>query len=185
MKMTQEEFLDNVARLVAGLQVPVSMMPRHLFGAAYEPWSRLQDEATGGFGWSDAEKCREAFAGIPGNRPGAPVVVCLCGSSRFYDEFRQANYDLTLRGSIVLAVDFYSRGQGEHDSAEKTALDELRRRKIDLADEVLVVSDESGYFGDSTAGEIAYANKTGKPVGYLCRAAFERAGALGLVPADR
>lgn len=62
--MTDEEFLDNVARLVAGLQVPVSMMPRELFGAAYEPWSVLLEEANGGFGWTNAEKCREAFAKI-------------------------------------------------------------------------------------------------------------------------
>jgi hypothetical protein len=65
--VTNEEFLDNVAQLVAGLQVPVSMMPHHLFGAAYEPWERLQNAVNGGFGWTDAEKCREAFAKIAEN----------------------------------------------------------------------------------------------------------------------
>lgn len=64
MAMTQEEFLDNVAQLVAGLQAPVSMMPHSRLGAAYEPWERLLAEANGGFGWTDAEKCREAFAKI-------------------------------------------------------------------------------------------------------------------------
>jgi hypothetical protein len=119
----------------------------------------------------------------------APVVVCLCGSTRFYDQYQQVNYDLTMRGSIVLSVGFYpharaEHGHGEgvgHDSAEKTDLDQLHLRKIDLADEVFVVSDASGYFGSSTAREIAYANETGKPVGYLHRAAFERADTYGLV----
>jgi hypothetical protein len=118
-----------------------------------------------------------------------PEIVCLCGSTRFYDEFQQANYDLTMDGSIVLSVGFYphakaAHGHGEgvgHDSAEKTALDELHKRKIDLADEVLVVSDVSGYFGQSTAGEIAYAVEHGKPVRFAEPAAEQRARELGLV----
>lgn len=101
-----------------------------------------------------------------------PKIVTLCGSTRFYDEFQQANYDLTMAGHIVLTVGFYphakaEHGHGEgvgHDSAEKVALDELHKRKIDMADEVFVVSDSSGYFGDSTRSEIAYARAIGKPV---------------------
>lgn len=72
MQMTQEEFLDNVARLVAGLQAPVSMMPRECFGAAYEPWSKLLEEANGGFGWTNAEKCRDAFTKILDGAKTAP-----------------------------------------------------------------------------------------------------------------
>jgi hypothetical protein len=122
-----------------------------------------------------------------------PSIVCLCGSTRFYDEFQQANYDLTMRGVIVLSVGFYphakaAHGHGEgvgHDSAEKTALDELHKRKIDLADSVLIVSDASGYFGQSTAGEIAYAVEHGKPVRFAVDAAHSRALEAGLVsPAE-
>lgn len=106
--------------------------------------------------------------------PPRPKVVCLCGSTRFYDEFQQANYDETMAGNIVLSVGFYphakaTHGHGEgvgHDSAEKVALDELHKRKIDLADEVLVL-DVDGYIGKSTRGEIAYAEATGKPIRYL------------------
>jgi hypothetical protein len=64
MAMTEDEFVEAVAALVAGLQVPVSMMPRHLLGAAFEPWQRLIAEATGGFGWTDKDHCREAFTKI-------------------------------------------------------------------------------------------------------------------------
>ncbi len=118
-----------------------------------------------------------------------PLIVCLCGSTRFYDEFQQANYDLTMQGVIVLSVGFYphaadAHGHGEgvgHDSAEKLALDQLHRRKIDLADEVLVVSGPCGYFGQSTTGEIAYAASLGKPVRFTVDAARERAASLGLL----
>jgi hypothetical protein len=117
------------------------------------------------------------FGGFDGPRP---EIVVLCGSTRFYDEFQQANYDLTMRGAIVLSVGFYphakaEHGHGEgvgHDSAEKVALDELHKRKIDLADRVLVLNvatpeHPEGYIGESTRGEIEYAKALGKPVDYL------------------
>ena len=113
-----------------------------------------------------------------GHRTGRPVIVCLCGSTRFYDAFQQANYDRTMAGEIVLSVGFYphakaEHGHGEgvgHDSAEKIALDELHKRKIDLADYVLVLN-VGGYIGESTRGEVAYALAAGKPVAYLEAAA--------------
>lgn len=105
---------------------------------------------------------------------GFPPIVCLCGSTRFYAEFQQANYDLTMRGEIVLSVGFYPHasarhGHGEgvgHDSAAKAGLDELHKRKIDLADYVLVLN-VGGYIGESTRSEIVYALAIGKPVRYL------------------
>jgi hypothetical protein len=103
-----------------------------------------------------------------------PEIVVLCGSTRFYDEFQRANYELTMAGAIVLSVGFYPHAQAEHghgegvghDSAEKVALDELHKRKIDLADRVLVLN-VGGYIGESTRSEIAYAEKIGRPVDYL------------------
>jgi hypothetical protein len=105
---------------------------------------------------------------------GRPAVVCLCGSTRFYDAFQQANYQRTMAGEIVLTVGFYPHAQAEHghgegvghDSAEKAALDELHKRKIDLADYVLVLN-VGGYIGQSTRSEIEYAHGEGKPVAYL------------------
>lgn len=103
-----------------------------------------------------------------------PQIVVLCGSTQFYDEFQAASYRLTMAGAIVLSVGFYphasaEHGHGEgvgHDSAEKIALDELHKRKIDLADEVHVLN-VGGYIGKSTRSEIAYAEATGKPITYL------------------
>ena len=100
-----------------------------------------------------------------------PTIVCLCGSTRFYDAFQEANYRETMAGKIVLTVGFYP-GRGEHGELigitpkEKAMLDELYLRKIDLADEVLVLN-VGGYIGESTANEVALALAHGKRVRYL------------------
>lgn len=102
-----------------------------------------------------------------------PPIVCLCGSSRFYREYQEAEYRETMAGRIYLSIGFYPHAAAEmhgegvgHNGAEKVALDELHKRKIDLADEVLVLN-VGGYIGDSTRSEVAYANNHGKPVRWL------------------
>jgi hypothetical protein len=45
-------------------------------------------------------------------------------------------------------------------------LDDMHKRKIDLADEIFIIN-AGGYIGPSTRSEIEYASKTGKPVKYL------------------
>jgi len=96
-----------------------------------------------------------------------PTVVCLCGSTRFRDQFAEANLALTLSGRIVLAPGVFAHADGVPiTDEEKTALDALHLAKIDLADEVFVVN-VGGYVGASTTAEIAYATAHGKPVSYL------------------
>lgn len=102
-----------------------------------------------------------------------PRIVCLCGSTRFYSAFQRANYEETMTGRIVLSVGFYPHSAPEAHGEDigvtpeqKAALDELHLRKIDLADEVLVLN-QGGYIGESTRREIAHAEATGKPVRYL------------------
>jgi hypothetical protein len=97
-----------------------------------------------------------------------PRVVCLCGSGRFREAFERAEFKETLEGRIVLTI-----GCNTHDVARsqelqqhKPMLDELHLRKIDLADEILVLN-VGGYVGESTAREVAYARKTGKFVRWL------------------
>lgn len=109
-----------------------------------------------------------------------PRIVCLCGSSRFADEFHLAAYALTTAGEIVLSPGLDPRGEaavggGEgvaDDPVRKAALDELHRRKIDLAD-YLYVLDVGGYVGESTRSEIEYATRHGVPVRYLSREPIE------------
>ena len=117
-----------------------------------------------------------------------PTIVCLCGSSRFYDAFQQANYELTMAGEIVLSIGFYPHAAARHgygegvapDSVEKVALDELHKRKIDLADYVYVL-DVEGYVGESTTSEIAYAAEHGIPVRYLSEGQQQLAGGRGVL----
>lgn len=108
-----------------------------------------------------------------------PRLVCLCGSTRFYEAFQKANFDETMAGRIVLSVGFYphasEKSHGENvgiDDEQKKALDELHLQKIDLADEVLVLNVD-GYVGSSTRNEIAYAILKKKPIRWLDRAAGE------------
>lgn len=99
--------------------------------------------------------------------PAHPRIVCLCGSTRFRDAFDAVNRAETLAGAIVLAPGSYSHTDGHPvTDAQKAALDTLHLRKIDLADEVLVLN-VGGYVGESTRSEIAYAERTGVPVRYL------------------
>lgn len=104
---------------------------------------------------------------LDANMP-APTIVCLCGSTRFMDAFQAANLRLTLEGKIVLSVGCNTKINTALGLAPevKVRLDELHLRKIDLADEVLVLN-VGGYVGESTRREIAYARTKGKPVAFL------------------
>jgi len=102
-----------------------------------------------------------------------PTIVCLCGSTRFRDVFEQVASAETVAGRIVLTVnEFGNDGHPEKahlrpvGPAEKERLDELHKRKIDLADEVLILNVD-GYVGESTRSEIEYAQTYSKPVRYL------------------
>lgn len=99
-----------------------------------------------------------------------PEIVCICGSTRFGEEMSAANRDLTFAGVIVVAPGVFWRvedhGSGESITDEqKSVLDALHLRKIDLADRVLVVN-PGGYIGESTSREIAHARAQGKPVSF-------------------
>lgn len=97
-----------------------------------------------------------------------PTVVCLCGSTRFMDAFQKANLEETLAGRIVLSIGCNTKSDemlGITD-AQKDALDELHLRKIDLADEVLILN-VGGYIGASTHRELAYAIFKNKKVRFF------------------
>ncbi len=97
--------------------------------------------------------------------PGWPPVVTVCGSMRFAELMGQVAARETADGAIVLTP-FVVVAVHEQDGPLKAMLDELHRRKIDLSDRVVVVSDATGYIGESTRAEIAYAGRVGVPVSY-------------------
>ena len=95
-------------------------------------------------------------------------VITLCGSTRFRDAFIAAQKRLTLEGCIVISVGLFGHsGDGEAmDAGTKAMLDDMHKRKIDMADEIFVIN-VGGYIGESTRSEIEYAQATGKGVRYL------------------
>lgn len=125
-----------------------------------------------------------------------PTIVCLCGSTRFSTAFQEANLRETLAGRIVLSIgcdmrsdtEIFGQLPAQELAAIKAKLDELHLRKIDLADEVLVLN-VGGYIGQSTAREIAYAAQHGKRLRWwepnTARAVCGRCGAIeGIGPYD-
>jgi hypothetical protein len=99
---------------------------------------------------------------------GKYKVVTLCGSTRFKDTFMEIQKRLTLQGYIVISVGLFGHAGDEEVWTEgiKEMLDDMHKRKIDMADEIFVINVD-GYIGSSTRSEIEYARKTGKPVRYL------------------
>lgn len=103
---------------------------------------------------------------MSGQRQDMPTIVCLCGSVRFGDAFRAARECETLDGKIVVGPEVMNTALSRSTEPVKVNLDTLHLRKIDLADEIFVV-DVDGYYGESTAREIAYARQHGKPIRWL------------------
>ncbi|MFI1927155.1 MULTISPECIES: hypothetical protein [unclassified Streptomyces] len=103
--------------------------------------------------------------------PPRPPIVVLCGSTRFWDAFTEAALYETVAGRIVLVPGCNLRtphplwDSPVRADRLKRALDDLHLRKIELADDVLIVN-PGGYIGDSTRREIEYARSLGKPLRY-------------------
>ena len=99
---------------------------------------------------------------------GKYKVIILCGSTKFKDAFMQEQKRLTLEGNIVISVGMFGHsGDAEvWNDGVKDMLDDMHKRKIDMADEIFVIN-VGGYIGSSTRSEIEYAKSTGKLVRYL------------------
>lgn len=95
-------------------------------------------------------------------------VITLCGSTRFKEQFLETQKLLTLKGNIVISVGLFGHSGDDEVWTEgtKQMLDDMHKRKIDMADEIFVIN-VNGYIGSSTKSEIEYALKTGKKVSYL------------------
>ena len=93
-------------------------------------------------------------------------VITLCGSTRFKDDFERVNKMLTLSGNIVISVGCYGHSGDVFTEEQKVMLDDIHKRKIDMADAIYVIN-RDGYVGSSTKSEIAYAKAHGKQVIYM------------------
>ena len=95
-------------------------------------------------------------------------VITLCGSTKFKEEFMNVQKELTLKGNIVISVGLFGHSGDDEVWTEgtKEMLDDMHKRKIDMADEIFVIN-KNGYIGESTKSEIEYAKKSNKKVNYL------------------
>lgn len=89
-------------------------------------------------------------------------IICLCGSTKFKTRFEELSQEFALKGHIILSVGAFphvdSNQSGEEIFGEvaKAKLDELHKRKIDLADIIYFINVD-GYMGKSTTSEFEYA----------------------------
>ncbi len=105
-------------------------------------------------------------AGIQIAHTTKPKVITLCGSTKFKNEFEQKNKELTLAGNIVISVGLFGHSGDIITAYQKLMLDDLHKRKIDMADAIYVIN-KDGYIGRSTLSEIKYAKAAGKEVMYM------------------
>jgi hypothetical protein len=97
-------------------------------------------------------------------------VITLCGSTKFFTECMEANRQLTFKNWIVLMCG--SWGHSYHKNVENNNTDysrvkKLHYQKILISQAIVVVSDSTGYIGDSTKAEIAFARYRNIPVFYF------------------
>lgn len=101
-------------------------------------------------------------------------IITLCGSSRFTDVMAVCAWLLEKNENAIamglhLLPDWYPDCPPDHLAEHEGVADQmdaLHLRKIDVSDEVFVVN-INDYIGESTAREIAHAERTGKPVRYF------------------
>ncbi len=101
-----------------------------------------------------------------------PPTVTICGTTRLWQAMAEAALHETAAGRMVLAPAVNMRA--DHplwaDPADadafKSRLDALHLAKISCADEVLAVTDEQFYLGESTRRELLFAEAQEVPVRY-------------------
>lgn len=99
---------------------------------------------------------------------GKYKIITLCGSTRFKEDFLRVQKDLTLKGNIVISVGLFGHSGDDEVWTEgtKEMLDDMHKRKIDMADAIYVIN-KGGYIGTSTKSEIEYAYDHGKDVLFM------------------
>jgi hypothetical protein len=108
------------------------------------------------------------------------MKICLCGSTRFMDQFHEANVLLSLAGHVVYSVATSTKGEFQPTEDQKLMLDAVHLSKIEESDAVMIVGvqpDGSLYIGESTRREIAFARAREKDL-YFFSPGLEIAGPL-------
>ena len=94
-------------------------------------------------------------------------MICLCGSTRFKNDFMIVAAELSKSGYIVLMPAVFAHSDNIIlTDEEKARLDELHKAKIAYSSAIVVIN-KNGYIGDSTLSEIAFAEELSKTIYYL------------------
>jgi hypothetical protein len=102
---------------------------------------------------------------------GGNGVVTLCGSTKFFTECMEINRRLTFDGWIVLMCG--SWGHSYHKDLEGNSginyenVKTLHYKKMLMSQAIVVVSDKTGYIGNSTKAEIEFCKKKNIPIFYF------------------
>lgn len=110
--------------------------------------------------------------------------ITLCGSARFEPIFHELNERLTLAGHVVYGLSVYPSQKADNKNwytdTQKRILDKVHMMKIDNSDAVVVIN-EGGYIGESTAKEVQHGLDTGKSIYYY----YGSPTYLSLLPIER
>lgn len=90
-------------------------------------------------------------------------VVTICGSMRFYEDMLNLATVFTTEGFLVYMPFSVKGGNEKHN----TMLDQMHREKIRLSSRIAVVTNRQWYIGQSTRGEMEYAESIGVPTRYF------------------
>ena len=92
-------------------------------------------------------------------------VITICGSMKYSKEMIDIAKELELKEGYAVIQCVYNVYKQEYNNVEKSVLDKIHRKKIDISDAIYVVNIH-GYIGESTRKEIEYAKNNGKEVIY-------------------
>ena len=92
-----------------------------------------------------------SFVGLKG-------IITLCGSTRFYNDFKLAGLKLTLNDWHVFSIGIDTKSDADIKAAgdfkiDHARLDRLHKSKIAKSEAIMVI-DVNGYIGESTRSEI-------------------------------
>lgn len=95
------------------------------------------------------------------------MIITLCGSTRFKEEYEEVGKALALQGHTVLSVNLFAHADNIELTAEqKIRLDNAHKQKISISDAIYVIN-KNKYIGESTYGEIDWAERLGKQIFFL------------------
>ena len=101
--------------------------------------------------------------------------ICLIGSTKFENIFRQLETELSKKGYIVLSPLVYTQSGLNPDCGMdcKKILDDVQMQKVQISDMVLVV-DENGYIGPSTKKQLNYAKLLKKVIFFYSKGGHKK-----------